>query len=169
MALFGQYGAVLAVRFDTDQRSQERYALVTMDSEKNASRAAHALNGHRLEGRRLAVSYPQADLSRELTSKQRRAAEAVAAELGETEKVPVRQIMAMVQLCGSSFVQAILEEAKTVHASAGILTADGSRPRTLGGVFFYLARNRMAADVHQIVYNRKGKLPQPPPAGGPDA
>jgi len=159
--LFGEYGEVESVEFGTHELSGDRFALVALAVEKAATKANHGLNGREIDGCRLAVSYPEVDVTRELVPKHRKLAEAVCEELGETEKVPVRRIHTMVLLCGTSFVEAILEEAKQVAAGEGIKTTDGSRPRTVGGVFFYLARYRMSNAVRRIVYNRKGKMPAP--------
>lgn len=168
-AIFSEHGEVESITFDTNERYDARYALVKMDSEKRATRANHALNGHELAGKRLAVSYPEVDEEKELTSRQKREADQLAELLGEEEKVPVRQINTMIQLCGSSFAQAIAEEAKQVHAGEGMTVADGSRQRTLGGVFFYLARPRVSPAVHHIVFQRKGKFLAPVVEEAPDA
>jgi hypothetical protein len=68
----------------------------------------------------------------------------------------------MIQLCGASFAQALVKEAQEIEAGDGLMTADGERRRTLGGVFFYLARFRLAPPVRRIIYTRKGKMPRPP-------
>ena len=159
--LFAEYGEVTAIEFDTHRLSSDRFALVQMDLEKAATKANHGLNGHELDGYHLAVSYPEPDLSRPFLSRHQKVAEAVAAELGETDTKPVRMINAMVLLCGTSFVQAIAKEAQGIEAGEGIMTSDNAQRRTLGGVFFYLARYRMSDPVRKIIYNRKGKLPQP--------
>ncbi len=158
-ALFGEYGDVLAVTLDISERTGEPYAVVQMGAQKLATKALNALNGHAMGEFRLAVSYPEVDLSRELTSKQRHAMDDVLKTLEETEKVPVRQVEAMVRLCGLSFVEAIMREALAVDAGEGMLTSDGTQRRTKGGVFFYLARHRMAPPIRRIIYNRKGKMP----------
>jgi hypothetical protein len=142
---------------------------VAMGSEKTANRAHRSLSGHRVAGRSLAISYPDVDLEKGLMPKQRKAAEDIAAELGESEKVPVRQIMAIVQLCGQGFAEAILKEALEIDAGEGMMTSDGERRRTKGGVFFYLARYRMAPPARRIVYNRKGKMPPPAAEPSPEA
>lgn len=159
--LFGQHGDVTSVEFGVDDRFNVRYALVTMATEKTANKANRGLNGHKLDDHLLAISPPDVDLSKDLMPKQRKAAEALAAELQETEKVPVRQIQAIVQLCGDSFAEAVLKEADEVQARGGLMTSDGERQRTRGGVFFFLARARMAPPARRIVYNRKGKMPPP--------
>jgi hypothetical protein len=158
--LFGQYGDVVAVDMTTEEKTGEHCALVQMASEKVTTKAYNGLNGYRLEDRYLAVSFPDVDLSRELTAKQRRSIEEIVATLEETDEVPLRQIEAIVRLCGVSFAQAIVKEALEIDASGGLMTSDGSHRRTKGGIFFYLARYRMSPPVRRIVYNRKGKMPQ---------
>ena len=83
--------------------------------------------------------------------------EEIAAVLGETEKVPLRQLEMLVRLCGTSFAQALLKEAHDTEAAGGIMTKDGRRRRTLGGVYFDLAKPRMSAPVRYLVVTRKGK------------
>jgi len=138
-ALFGEYGEVETVELSTNVKTDAPVTLVTMKVEKDATKAINAANGIDIDGLRLAVSYPEVDLSKDLTSKQRKAAEAICADLGVTEEIPVREIHMMVRLCGSAFAQAIAEEAKALDAGNGMLTVDGSRRRTVGGVFFQLA------------------------------
>ena len=158
--LFSEYGEVVSTAFDIHRLSKERYALVKMAVEKNATQAYHALNGHKIDRHYLTISYPDVDPTRSLLPKQRKIADEVAATLGETEEKPLRMIRAIVLLCGTSFAQVIAREAAEVEAQGGIPTSDGTRPRTLGGIFFYLARHRMPDDARKIVYNRKGRLPQ---------
>ena len=62
-------------------------------------------------------------------------------------------------LCGTNFAEALLKETEEVEANGGLMTIDGERRRTKGGVFFYLARFRMPGAMRRIVYNRKGRMP----------
>jgi len=156
--LFEGHGEVAEIGIHTDEKINEAYALVKMSMEKNATKALNALNGHRLGERRLAISYPEVDRERELTSKQKKAVEAFCAELEEKDGKPTRQIEMMVRLCGSSFVQVIVEEALELEAAGGLMTLDGKRRRSKGGVFFYLAHNRVSAPVRHIVFTRKGRF-----------
>lgn len=158
-ALFEEHGAVESLSLEIEERSQEPVALITLESEKRATRAMNELNGQMLNGRRLAITPAEPDLSKDLTAKQRKIAEQIIAALGEEEKVPVRQIHAIVRFCSPQFAQAILEETEAVEAGDGIMTSDGTRRRTKGGVFFYLCRYRMSPAIRRIVYNRKGKVP----------
>jgi hypothetical protein len=160
-AVFSEYGEVDSIEFGNHRISEDRFALVAMAIEKNATKATHGLNGYMMDEHALAVSYPEPDFSRPMLGKQRKIADKIVADLKETDKKPVRMINAMVLLCGTSFTQAIADEAKAIDAGDGIMTSDGSQRRTLGGVFFYLCRYRMSDAIRKIVYNRKGKLPTP--------
>jgi hypothetical protein len=133
---------------------------VQLPTEKTATKAYNGLNGYALRDHRLAVSYPEVDTSRELTAKNRKVVEDIIAALEETDEVPLRQIEAIVRLCGATFAQAILQEALEIDAGDGLMTTDGGQRRTKGGIFFYLCRYRMSQAVRRIVYNRKGKMPE---------
>lgn len=157
-ALFAEHGEVVALGTPVAYRSGELGAVVEMASEKQATRALNALNGVELHGRRLTVSYLVPDLDKDLTPRQRKTAEEIVARLEETEEKPLRQIEAIVYLCGGQFAQTLAEEALALDAQEGLMTTEGAR-RTTGGIFFYLARFRMSPEARRIVYNRKGKLP----------
>lgn len=157
--LFDQHGAVERVDVDIEERIDVAYAIIEMKSEKHATKAHRNLNGYAMvDDYRLSVSYPDLE-PRDLTSKQRRALDEVVAALEETDDVPLRQIDAMARLCGTFFVEALVEEALAIDQGDGLLTSDGERRRTKGGVFFYLARYRMSPAVRRVVFNRKGKMP----------
>ncbi len=158
-ALFAEHGEVVSFSTEHDARTQQPYALVEMKSEKQTTRAMNKLNGYAIGEQRLAVSPAEPELSKDITARQRKTAAQIVAALEEEDKTPVRQIEAIVRFCGGQFAQAILEEAMEIDAGEGLPTSDGSRRRTKGGVFFYLARYRMSPAVRKIVYNRKGKVP----------
>jgi len=162
--LFAPHGEVKTVEFGTDESYGVRYALVAMGSEKTANKANHALNGQLLEERALLISWADADLSKELMGKQRKTMEEIAGVLGETEKIPLRQLEMMVRMCSTSFVQALLKEAQKLDAAGGLMTKDGTRRRTLGGVLFELSKPSMSAPVRYLVITRKGKPPVEQPA-----
>lgn len=64
----------------------------------------------------------------------------IADTLGETEQEPRARIARAVRILGADRVQAFAEQAHALEQGDGILTADGSRWRTLGGVFFYIMK-----------------------------
>ncbi len=161
-SIFADFGQVGSITFGLDERFNTRFALVTLPNEKSATKANHTLNGYQLDGHYLSISYPDVDLSvieKGLSSRQRKTAQEVCEALGETYRKPVRRIHTMILLCGHSFVLHLVKEAQEIHAAEGMMTADGSRRRTLGGIFFMLARARLAPPLYSIIHSRGGKLP----------
>ncbi|MBN1563418.1 MAG: hypothetical protein JXA10_06250 [Anaerolineae bacterium] len=156
--LFNQAGTVETVDIAIEEKTETPFAIIAMAAEKHATKANREFNGHALGEYRLAVSYPEVD-PRDLTAKQRKAMDAVIETLEETDDVPLRQIEAMVRLCGTFFVEALVEEALAIDEREGLMTSDGERRRSKGGVFFYLARYRISPDVRRVIFNRKGKMP----------
>lgn len=69
---------------------------------------------------------------------QQETARYIAEQLGETAKGPRAQLLTTVRALGRTQSHALLEETLRIEASGGMLTADGSRRRTPGGVFFHL-------------------------------
>jgi len=65
----------------------------------------------------------------------------IAAQLGETEEEPIRQIRRAVRLLGEHRVRTVVARARDVEAAGGMMRADGSQKRSLGGVFFILMRD----------------------------
>ena len=57
---------------------------------------------------------------------------AIAAQLGETEQLPQRQIARALAILGEERVRALVIEALTIEARDGLMLPDGSRHRTLG-------------------------------------
>lgn len=60
--------------------------------------------------------------------------------LGETETGPRTMLWRLVRAVGITEAQTLLEATQRLEAAGGMLTADQSRRRTMGGVYFYLAR-----------------------------
>ena len=64
----------------------------------------------------------------------------IAQQLGETEAEPLKRLKGVVKALGVEEALALCEQALQVEREGGMLTKDGSRKRTVGGIFFYLAR-----------------------------
>jgi len=69
-------------------------------------------------------------------------AQQIAAQLGETQYVPFAQISRVIERVGPEVAQALADEAVALAAAGGMLTPDGI-PRTVGGIFFFLVRQRV--------------------------
>lgn len=89
----------------------------------------------------------------------------IAQELGEDDKQPITQIARLLHHCGPDFVQQALQDARNVQAAGGLAVRDGSRMRTLGGVFFAIVRQRTSWKVQQAVFMIRPKAK--PAKGGP--
>ncbi|NWG17527.1 MAG: hypothetical protein HXY41_12930 [Chloroflexi bacterium] len=92
----------------------------------------------------------------------------LAAQLGETEDQPIKQLTAIIKYCGSDFAQQVFQEALAIEAKGGLLVKSGARRRTLGGVFFYLARKQVSPRLRRKIFggprsDDKPKEPPPPP------
>jgi phosphorylated adapter RNA export protein len=70
------------------------------------------------------------------------AAQQIATTLGETEPVPLLHIRRIVQTLGPERALQVLEQAVAQEAQGGLMVLDGTRRRTLGGVFFRLVREQ---------------------------
>ncbi len=76
----------------------------------------------------------------------------LAAKLQETEEKPLRQIALILEHCGAEFAQAVYEETLQVEANGGMMLPDQSRRRTIGGVYFYLARGKMEPELVKLIF-----------------
>lgn len=70
----------------------------------------------------------------------------LAAQLGETHAGPRATIWRTVRTLGPERAQAFVAQAQEVEANGGMMLPDGSRKRTLGGIFFYLVRTQISDD-----------------------
>ncbi len=78
----------------------------------------------------------------------------IIAKLGEKEPKPVKQIHTIVEMCGPEFAQTLMQDTLKVEADGGMLISSGQRRRSIGGVFFHLARNRVSEELREeIFYN----------------
>jgi hypothetical protein len=76
----------------------------------------------------------------------------IAAQLGETAPGARATIWRTVRTIGPERAQAFVAQALESEANGGMLIPDGSRRRTLGGIFFYLVRTHVS-DKEAIAIN----------------
>jgi hypothetical protein len=90
----------------------------------------------------------------------------IAEALGETESQPRDQIRRMIKIMGADFAQELLRETEIVEAQGGLFLERENRRRTPGGVFFYLARDRMTKQQRGKVFGgpqqNQGQAAVPP-------
>jgi hypothetical protein len=63
----------------------------------------------------------------------------IAAQIGEDQEAQKQQIFSIVRALGRTQARALLDETLQIEAQGGMMLPDGSRRRTPGGVYFYLA------------------------------
>jgi Phosphorylated adapter RNA export protein, RNA-binding domain len=90
--------------------------------------------------------------------------------LNETDEQPRKQIAEIVEVLGDDVALGLLSEVRSVQDTGGLAVRDGTRQRTLGGVFFSLAKAKLPkADRNRIFRLRPPKpvgeepASQPPP------
>jgi hypothetical protein len=83
---------------------------------------------------------------------QKAAVDRIAKELGEHARQPLKQLRAIVKHCGVEFADRMVAEAKEIEANGGMMIRDGSRRRTLGGVFFFVAKDRMTDEQRNTIF-----------------
>lgn len=84
-------------------------------------------------------------------------AKKIAEILGESDEGPVGQIAQVIEKCGLEFAQKITEETNKIEEKGGMKTHDGKRRRTKGGVFFFLVKGRIDADIRKEIFPNFGK------------
>jgi hypothetical protein len=76
----------------------------------------------------------------------------IAEQLQEVEAIPRQQILNIIELCGPEFARSLVDETIQLEGDGGLMLPDGSRRRTIGGVFFYLVRQRVERDLKSKIY-----------------
>jgi cold shock CspA family protein len=76
----------------------------------------------------------------------------IAKALQEKTRQAYPQILRIIREIGVEQTQTYIAEALQVEEAGGMLLADGSRRRTLGGVFFAIVRQRLTPDQRAIVF-----------------
>ena len=84
----------------------------------------------------------------------------LAAELGETTAQPLAHLRRTLLTMGEDRVRHLVQQAKAVEEQGGMMLPDGSRRRTLGGVFFKLAKEQASPQERSRIWvprNRRQK------------
>jgi hypothetical protein len=91
----------------------------------------------------------------------------IAKALGESDEIPLGQIAGVVRSLGDELSLKLLEETQQIEAKGGMMLPDNSRKRTMGGVFFYLARQKLSHEDKLAIF-RAAKPAKPAAAPAPE-
>ncbi len=92
----------------------------------------------------------------------------IAKVLGESDEIPLGQIAGVVRVLGEDQSLKLLEETKQIEAKGGMMLPDNSRKRSMGGVFFFLARQKLSQEDKLVIF-RAAKPAKPPSVAGEDS
>lgn len=92
----------------------------------------------------------------------------MAEQLGEPK---THLLAALIYHAGLDFALALLDETLSVEAQGGLLVKTGSRRRTPGGVFFFLAKQKLSWELRRLIFppphwKRKRAVKRKPPNPG---
>lgn len=92
--------------------------------------------------------------------------------LGEYNRIARTRIARIIAAIGLDLARELLREAHAIEANGGMLTLDGTRRRTFGGVWIRLAKERMTDEQWIAVFGYPRGTPRPrsmpaPPAEPP--
>jgi len=76
----------------------------------------------------------------------------LAQALGERYPKPVNNIRRIIEMMGVEFADELLRETQAVEAAGGLFLEREQRRRTIGGVFFYLVRERLTNEQHRQIF-----------------
>jgi RNA recognition motif-containing protein len=163
LALLSEAGEVQDLQVERDPETQAMKAarFIMQDSKKIA--VVQQLNGRALDGRRVAISFSDFLLDSKRTKAVQECAQQLTQHLHE-ESEALPRIERIARYCGIEFARAIADEAVEIEAQGGLMTYDGTRRRTLGGVFFQLVRKRVSPPVYKELFYFKPKRPKGNPA-----
>jgi hypothetical protein len=89
----------------------------------------------------------------------------IAKALGEFDEGPLAQVKAVVDNLGEQACLVLLAETEKIEKAGGLMRGDGTGRRSPGGVFFFLARQRLPRDVRAAIFNdKKPRVPGSSPA-----
>lgn len=136
--------------FDEKAGKPALFAFVTVETEEEAEAVIKRFDGAKLGGQKIKIQHFKPRPPKE--DSEHAAADMISLKLGEVDRIPRAQVRRIVELCGEDFANQLLEDAVKLHEDGNMMTQDGTRTRTLGGIFFRLARDRMQPEDREKTF-----------------
>lgn len=159
--LFSHAGEVVSVKLVRDQKTGEAkgFGFVHMVNDEAATEAIQQFNGFEYEGHRILVreSRPQRS-KKERMEARRQFAEELAEKLNESNPKARFQLRRIVETQGRTFSQKLYDETMRIEEEGGLMTLDGTRRRTIGGVYLYLAWQHVAPEFRDKIFPDRARL-----------
>ena len=90
--------------------------------------------------------------------------EQVSSDLSETNSDAMAQIESLISVAGVELVQSILQETLEIERNGGMMLFSGKRRRTPGGVFFFLAKQKLTPEQQVAVFGKSETAKKERPA-----
>jgi PHAX RNA-binding domain len=95
------------------------------------------------------------ETQRVLHEQRKEVADQIATQLGETEVEPRKTVYRAVKKLGRDQALHFVQRALEIESTGGLMVPDQSRRRTVGGVFFFLIKTEIPADVTRHIFPRR--------------
>jgi len=93
----------------------------------------------------------------------------IAKALGESDEIPMGQIAGVVRVLGEELSLKLLDETRDIESKGGMMLPDNSRKRSIGGVFFFLARQKLSHDDKLAIFRAAKPAKAPSSATASDS
>lgn len=168
--LLQPHGAVTAIEWSSPREGSDlRRAVATLETDVAPRRIIDRLNRQCVGAQPVVVTLAvPAKKFGTISNANRRRSQKIARMLAETESGPIGSLAKIIHICGIRFTLRMVKQAFAIEAAGGMMLPDGSRKRTIGGVFFYQARSYLSPAMHAYLFtfhkNNKNKKKAAAPA-----
>lgn len=79
-----------------------------------------------------------------------KAVKAIARKLGEVEAEPLQKLEQVIKIISVEQAHSFCDKALEIDGQGGMMTNDGSRRRSVGGIFFHLVRGSGNEEIKKL-------------------
>ena len=90
---------------------------------------------------------------------QEKVVQKIATTLGETNETPLAEIRRVIEVLGEEKALSILDETCEADAGEGMLTDDGKKRRTRGGIYFKFVKNQTTPKERGRIFGPSARVP----------